>query len=595
MTDSHDPFATNPYVPPSDRGDDHDTPAPTEDIPVEPAAEPAAQADPTVTQPVAPAEPPAPPAPAAPAAVEPPAPTPYVAPPAPPAPAPVAPPAAVEPPAPAPYVAPPAAFGESAPPAPPVAPRVEDAEPTVEVPSAADAAPVSAPVPDDFSHRYPVSTPLASAAGSDPFAAPSTTASDPFAPISDSEPTVAFGGLGNHGGDSGGTTGGDAPQPKRRGRTVAAAAAFAVLAAGAGFGGAAFYNHLNDDNDSNGSVVNSLDNSSKTTQTSASSGSVAAVAEKVLPSVVQINVKGAEESGSGTGIIISSDGEILTNNHVIDVASGGGTITVAFSDGTNAKAEVIGADAKTDLAVIKAAGKSGLTPATLGNSADLKVGQEVVAIGSPFGLESTVTQGIISALNRPVSSSDGSGSGESTTFPAVQTDAAINPGNSGGPLVDLDGNVIAINSAIRSGTTTSGDAGSIGLGFAIPIDLAKNVAKQLLAGKPVQHAQIGVQVGNYLSSDGITGIGAEIKDVTPGGAAEKAGLEKGDVITAVNGTLVPSSEALVASVRGFNPGEKVKITYTRGGKKNEVDVTLGSDGGKADKAESTPTVPTPTP
>ncbi|NRQ48841.1 trypsin-like peptidase domain-containing protein [Aeromicrobium sp. YC3-14] len=382
------------------------------------------------------------------------------------------------------------------------------------------------------------------------------------------------------GGD--GTGGGVAAPPKRRGRKLAGVLALAVLAGGAGFGGAYAYDQTNDDGGSDGTTVSSLDNQSNATQTKAPAGAVEQVATKVLPSVVQINVKGSTESGSGTGIIISDDGEIITNNHVVDVAGDSGTITVAFSDGSNTKAEIIGTDPKTDLAVIKAEGKTGLTPATLGSSADLKVGQEVVAIGSPFGLESTVTQGIISALNRPVSSSDGSGSGTPTTFPAVQTDAAINPGNSGGPLVDLSGNVIAINSAIRSGTTTSGDAGSIGLGFAIPIDLAKNVGKQLLDGKKVEHAQIGVSVDNFLGEDGITGIGAEVKELTAGGAGADAGLEKGDVITAVNGALIPSSEALVAAVRGFNPGEKITLAYTRDGKKAEAEVTLGSDGGQTE-------------
>ncbi|WP_456696544.1 trypsin-like peptidase domain-containing protein [Aeromicrobium sp. P5_D10] len=530
MTDSHDPFAANPYVPPSDRGDDQQTPAPTEEIRVEATDGPPAPAEPTMTQPATPAAP--------------------------------------------------QPFNEDVEPTQPVE-LTQPVEP-VEPPESAAAAPVSTPVPDDFSHRY--------AAGSPPPAPSAQT--DPFAaPIRDNEPTVALPPFAApHDSGNGAAT----PPPKRRGRKIASIAAFAVLAGGAGFGGAWAYDQANDDSGSGGNVVNSLDSENKATQTKAPAGTVQAVAAKVLPSVVQINVKGSEGSGSGTGIIISSDGEILTNNHVIDVANGGGTITVAFNDGTNTKAEVIGADAKTDLAVIKAEGKTGLTRATLGTSADLKVGQEVVAIGSPFGLESTVTQGIISALNRPVSSSDGSGNGESTTFPAVQTDAAINPGNSGGPLVDLDGNVIAINSAIRSGTTTSGDAGSIGLGFAIPIDLAKNVGKQLLAGKPVQHAQIGVEVGNFLSTDGITGIGAEVKEITPGGAAEKAGLKKGDVISAVNGALVPSSEALVASVRGFNPGEKITLTYTRNGKKDEIEVTLGSDGGKTQQSQKpAPSIPTP--
>lgn len=423
-----------------------------------------------------------------------------------------------------------------------VPPTSSDDEPTAPLPPAT---PVDAPsvvdasTPDEsYTHRYGATEPL---------------------PVTETPP---------------------APRKRRAGRVLAGTLGLIVLAGAAGFGGAAAYDQIQGDDGTNGRVTTSLDTDTTATKTSAPSGTVEAVAKKVLPSVVQINVKGSQESGSGTGIIISKDGEILTNNHVVEVGADGGTITVAFNDGTNAKATIIGRDPKTDIAVIKAEGRTDLTRATLGSSADLKVGQEVVAIGSPFGLESTVTQGIISALNRPVSSSDGTGSNEApTTFPAVQTDAAINPGNSGGPLVDLQGNVIAINSAIRSGGTTSGDAGSIGLGFAIPIDLAKNVGRQLLDGKTVQHAQIGVGVENYLSGDGITGIGAEVKDVTTDGPGAKAGLKEGDVITAVNGTLIPSSEALVASVRGFNPGEKITLDYTRDGKKASTEVTLGSDGG----------------
>jgi putative serine protease PepD len=426
---------------------------------------------------------------------------------------------------------------------------------------------------DDFTHRYPTSgEPYAASAAAGAATAPLYSDGDPFR---ENEPTSIFAtpapaGDGGRGGD-------DAPPATkgRRRRTLVGALAFLVLAGGAGYGGAALQDELQDggNNGSNG-VVNSSLEGNDAKQTSLPAGTVEQVADKVLPSVVQINVKGGQESGSGTGIIISSDGNILTNNHVVDVAGDDGTITVAFNDGTNTTADIVGVDPKTDLA-----GKTGLAAASLGTSADLKVGQEVVAIGSPFGLESTVTQGIVSALNRPVSSSDGSGTAQPTTFPAVQTDAAINPGNSGGPLVDLEGNVIAINSAIRSGTTTSGDAGSIGLGFAIPIDLAKNVAKQLLDGKKVEHAQIGVSVENFLGTDGITGIGAQVKVVTPDGAAEAAGLKVGDVITSINGALVPTSEALVAAVRGFNPGEEVTLTYTRDGQKSDVEVTLGSDGG----------------
>jgi putative serine protease PepD len=433
---------------------------------------------------------------------------------------------------------------------------------------AADAPPAPpAPPVDEHIHRYPGAT--SPVAGDDP--------SGRDEPFGRDEPTMSFASPG-----AGEGAAAAAATPRRRGRTLVGALAFLVLAGGAGYGGAWAFDQQDDDGSGSNGVVSSLEGDNDATRTNVPAGTVEQVAAKVLPSVVQINVRGGQESGSGTGIIVSSDGEILTNNHVVEVAADAGTITVAFSDGSNAKAEIVGTDPKTDLAVIKAARQTGLSPATLGTSADLRVGQEVVAIGSPFGLESTVTQGIISALNRPVSSSGSGGDQTRTTFPAVQTDAAINPGNSGGPLVDLKGRVIAINSAIKSSVTTAGEAGSIGLGFAIPIDLAKNVSKQLLAGKSVAHAQIGVSVDNFLGEDGITGMGAQVKEVNSGGAGEKAGLKAGDVITAVNGDLIPSSEALVASVRGFNPGEKITVTYTRDGKKAEVEVTLGSDGGTAE-------------
>jgi putative serine protease PepD len=364
------------------------------------------------------------------------------------------------------------------------------------------------------------------------------------------------------------------PPPPRARRRVAGTLALVVLAAGAGIGGAAAYDAIRGND---GSVISSLESGSDTG--SAPAGEIEKVAQKVLPSVTQVNVAGGGQAGAGTGIIISSDGEILTNNHVVESAADGGSITVAFNDGSNAKAEILGRDPVTDLAVIKADGKSGLQPATLGTSADLQVGQEVVAIGSPFGLESTVTSGIISALNRPVASSDGGGR-DQTVFPAIQTDAAINPGNSGGPLVDLQGRVIGINSAIRSNGGISTDAGSIGLGFAIPIDLAKNVSKQLVKGDKVQHARIGVTVGPAIAQDDITAIGAEVKEVTKGSAGDDAGLEVGDIITAVNDQPIVSSNALVAAIRGYQPGETITVTYTRDGDERTTEVKLESDGGK---------------
>ncbi|WP_332661914.1 trypsin-like peptidase domain-containing protein [Aeromicrobium sp.] len=518
MTDTNDPFAARPYVPPAERDDAAKAPS----APSEPAP-----ADPTPSE-ETPQRPPE-----------------------------------------SPTVEAPAADAESdsdSEPTIPVTPTPTPAsEPhTVEQPAATTSeqpAAESVPPAEAYTHRYAdaPSTPPAAADSLPPFA----------------EPTIAFPAEGGSGHDEPPVT-----RKRRPGRFLAGALAIALLAGGAGYGGAVLQDKLQDDDD-NGSTVSSLD-TGKVTNTNVPAGAVQQVAKKVAPSVVQINVKGDEESGSGTGIIISSDGEILTNNHVTAVAGDGdGIITVAFNDGSYSKATVVGADPKTDLAVIKASGKSGLTPATLGSSADLEVGQEVVAIGSPFGLESTVTQGIISALNRPVTSSDGSSEpGASNTFPAIQTDAAINPGNSGGPLVDIEGNVIGINSAIKA--SGSGEGGSIGLGFAIPIDLAKNVSRHLVKGEKVEHAQIGVTVKAAVSDDGITGTGAEIADVTAGGAGDKAGLKKGDIITAVNGDLVASNDALVASVRGFQPGEKVTLTYLRDGEKRETEVTLGSDGGNSD-------------
>ncbi len=309
-------------------------------------------------------------------------------------------------------------------------------------------------------------------------------------------------------------------------------------------------------------------------------GSVESVANKVLPSVVQINVTGPQESGSGSGIIISSNGEILTNNHVVAIASGGGSITVNFNDGSAARAHVVGTDPATDVAVIKAQGVSGLHPATLGSSSNLEVGQEVVAIGSPFGLASTVTSGIVSALDRPVSVGQVAGpNSPNTTYPAIQTDAAINPGNSGGPLVNMDGQVVGIDSSIRSsGSTLGGQPGSIGLGFAIPIDEVLPIVHQIQNGQTPTHARLGVTVDDAKQDHGLL-TGAGIVSVNPGSAAAKAGLQKGDVVTKVNGQVVTGAESLVATIRGYRPGNTVTLTFTRGSTSHTAKVTLGSDNG----------------
>jgi putative serine protease PepD len=304
---------------------------------------------------------------------------------------------------------------------------------------------------------------------------------------------------------------------------------------------------------------------------------VQSAAAKVLPSTVKIAVATSQGAGPGSGIVISKDGLIVTNNHVGAGAGSGGKISVILNDGRTVSATIKGTDPLTDLAVIKA-DATDLTPATLGSSGNLAVGQGVVAIGSPFGLEATVTSGIVSALNRPVTSGDDQ-QDSTTVFPAIQTDAAINPGNSGGALIDLAGQVVGINSAIKTaGGSGQSEGGNIGLGFAIPIDQAKPIIDELVAKGKATHARLGVQVGDAQSSGGLSS-GARLGEVTPGGAADKAGLQAGDVVTAVDGKAIASGDALVAAVRSHRPGDEVKITLTRGGKSQTVTATLGSDNG----------------
>ena len=368
-------------------------------------------------------------------------------------------------------------------------------------------------------------------------------------------------------------------RPRRAGLATAVIATAVVMGGAAGVGGAAAWSAL----DGNGTSSTGAAGTPTTSQvvdtpdSPAPQGSVEAVAAKVLPSVVKIDVSGAQGSGSGSGIILSSDGEILTNNHVVALAGNGGSLVVEFNDGTDAKAQVLGTDPLTDTAVIKAEGVSGLTPATIGKSSDLKVGQSVVAIGSPFGLDSTVTSGIVSALDRPVDvGSDGQGN--STTYPAIQTDAAINPGNSGGALVDLNGNVVGINASIRTAGATEGEAGSIGLGFAIPMDEVMPVVDQMAKGETPTHARLGIQVSNAASGDGaLVADGAEVQDVTAGSTADDAGLAKGDVITKVDDHVISSADSLVATIRSYRPGDQVTVTYLHGGDSKTVTLTLDSD------------------
>jgi putative serine protease PepD len=309
-------------------------------------------------------------------------------------------------------------------------------------------------------------------------------------------------------------------------------------------------------------------------------GSVEQVAAKVVPSVVKLETDLGRQSKEGSGIILSADGLILTNNHVVSSAQGaggqGGVQTkVTFSNGNTTPFTVVGTDPSTDIAVVRAEGASGLTPITLGSSGNLRVGQDVVAIGSPLGLEGTVTTGIVSALNRPVAAS-GDAQNQNTVLDAIQTDAAINPGNSGGALVNMNGELVGVNSALATlgsdSDPSGGGGGSIGLGFAIPSDQAKRIADQLIQNGTATHASLGVQIDR-----GATGDGAKIVDVTSGGAAAAAGLPNNVVVTKIDDRTINSAAALMAAVRSRAPGDKVTLTYLdNAGKLQTVEVTLGT-------------------
>jgi putative serine protease PepD len=332
-----------------------------------------------------------------------------------------------------------------------------------------------------------------------------------------------------------------------------------------------------------GAVIATDDNASTSTPTSTGTvggvsnttlpdGSVARVADTVLPSVVSIQFSGAQGAGSGSGIVIDESGLILTNNHVVEGAADGGSLSVAFQDGTSTSAEIVGRDPSADIAVIRVDGVDNLQAVKLGSSADLQVGETVVAIGSPLGLSGTVTTGIVSAKNRPVL--PGSAAGDESVLNAIQTDAAINPGNSGGALVNLKGELVGVNSAIATlGASAGAQSGSIGLGFAIPIDQAKWISDQLIENGSAQHARLGVSV------EPATGEvrGAVVTTVEPGSTADDIGLEVDDVITGFDTQAIDSADSLVAAVRSAEPGTTVTITVVRGGDTKTVEATLEAD------------------
>jgi putative serine protease PepD len=293
---------------------------------------------------------------------------------------------------------------------------------------------------------------------------------------------------------------------------------------------------------------------------------------------VTIKVEGPAGAGTGSGFVMRKDGYILTNNHVVDAATAKGKITVLFSDGKSSDATIIGHDESYDLAVIRV-DRNNLPVLVLGDSAAVVVGDSVIAVGAPLGLDSTVTSGIVSALNRPVTAG-GAGASSASFINAIQTDAAINPGNSGGPLLDMEGRVIGVNSAIArvaSSVGADGQSGNIGVGFAIPSDQVRKTAEQLIANGKATHPVIGVLIDTSYKGDGVR-IAAASKNgsapITKGGPADKAGLRPGDVILTFDGRPVTDPDQFVVAVRAKSVGETVQLTVRRGSTQRTVKMTL---------------------
>jgi putative serine protease PepD len=306
---------------------------------------------------------------------------------------------------------------------------------------------------------------------------------------------------------------------------------------------------------------------------------LAQAAAKILQSVVSITATGDQGTAEGSGVVISEDGLVLTNNHVVASEGDGAELEVTLPDGSTKEATVKGTDPASDLAVIQLKDAGDLTPATLGSSSDLAVGETVLAVGSPLGLDGSVSAGIVSALGRAITLGspeqqspfgNQQSTGPTAVIDAIQTDAAINPGNSGGPLVNSDGDVVGINTAIASlAQGMDGTGGNIGVGFAIPIDEAKAIAQELADTGEATHAYLGVSLEE--SQDGVG-----VAEVVEGGPAADAGLKAGDVVTKIDGDAVGDVASLTAAIRAHDPGDKVKLTVVRDGKESTVEVELGT-------------------
>ena len=484
----------------------------------------------------------------------------------------------------------------------PYEPRDHERDAASGAPDASDAAPGD---PQDGSHGAPQGTPQGSAPpsaptpglggrtpvyGSDPYAhdpyaggyATSGYGSAGYATGGYSAPPAAgHNGYGNgYGGWSSSTATMAPPPPAKKsgtGRTVLIAAVVAVIVGG---GSAAAVSAAMGGDSSSGSA--GLSQSSQAAPAAKLDGSVASAASAISPSVVTLSVSAGQSGGTGSGIVIKTDGNtgyVLTNNHVVTLDSqteaDQNQISVTLPNGSSTDATVVGTDPADDLAVVKIQA-SNLQAATFAPSSKLQVGQTVVAMGAPLGLSNTVTSGIVSALARPVTTGSGR---DASVFNAIQTDAAINPGNSGGPLVDLNGNVVGVNSAIAGTGSGSSDAqsGNIGIGFAIPSDEAERIAGELIQNGKATHAVLGITVNGAQAQNGPTsGTGAKVNEVQAGSPAEKAGIKAGDVITKIGDQRIDDSIGAIAATRSYAPGATVPVTVVSGGQTKTVNVTLGS-------------------
>jgi putative serine protease PepD len=398
--------------------------------------------------------------------------------------------------------------------------------------------------------------------------------------------------------------GADASGRVGAGKIVAIMVAAALVGGAAGLGAAAAGGSFLS---AAGPAVVSTGPGTVTVNNSESVNQTTAIAAKVLPSVVTISASSSSSGGTGSGVVLSADGYVVTNTHVVtlDGATGDAAITVTTSDGKVYKASVVGTDPTYDLAVIKLEGATDLTPIELADSSSLNVGDQTVAVGAPLGLSNTVTTGIVSALNRSIQiassaapeggdAEDQPGQGESPfqfdfgqgqqqqsatssiSIAVIQTDAAINPGNSGGALVDESGKLIGINVAIAStGGSSSSQAGSIGVGFSIPSNIVKRITDELIDNGEATHGLLGAMVGDAAARENATTAGAYISEVSSGGAAAEAGLKAGDVVTSFNGLPITDATDLTAQVRALAAGSTATVVYVRDGQTASAEVTLG--------------------